>query len=99
MKPGDPETRTHDHKRTGTACLMAALDVSTGKAAGRTVEQEGLGSRRGVEEGAPEAAKDGIVKSNQTTWLFRLTHLQIPPLSQPFCESAEALGSALFQHK
>ena len=34
MKPGHPETRTHDYKRDGTACLMAALDnVSSHKSA------------------------------------------------------------------
>ena len=31
------------------------------------LEQEARGSRRGVEEGAPEAARNGIVKKNQTT--------------------------------
>lgn len=37
MKPGHPETRTHDDKRNGTTCLMAALDVATGKVTGRMV--------------------------------------------------------------
>ena len=35
MKPGHPETRTHDYKRDGTACLMAALDTAAGKVTGR----------------------------------------------------------------
>ena len=35
MKPGHPETRTHDCRRSGTACLMAALDVATGKVTGQ----------------------------------------------------------------
>ena len=39
MKPGHPETRMHDCKRNGTACLMAALDVSTGKVTGQMVER------------------------------------------------------------
>ena len=39
MKPGHPETRTHDCKRNGTACLMAALDVATGKVAGQMVDR------------------------------------------------------------
>ena len=37
MKPGHAETGTHDCKRNGTACLLAALDVATGKVVGRTV--------------------------------------------------------------
>ena len=37
MKAGHPETRTHDYRRNGTACLMAALDTATGKVTGQTV--------------------------------------------------------------
>ena len=37
MKPGHAETRTHDYRRNGTTCLLAALDVATGKVVGRTV--------------------------------------------------------------
>ena len=39
MKPGHSETRTHDTKRNGTTCLMAALDVATGKVTGQMVER------------------------------------------------------------
>ena len=39
MKPGHPETRTHDYKRNGTTCLLAALDVATGKVIGQMVER------------------------------------------------------------
>ena len=39
MKPGHAETRTHDYKRNGTTCLLAALDVATGKVVGQTVER------------------------------------------------------------
>ncbi len=35
MKPGHPETRTHDGKRSGTTCLMAALAVATGTVTGQ----------------------------------------------------------------
>ena len=37
MKAANPETRTHDYKRNGTACLMAALDVASGKVTGQNV--------------------------------------------------------------
>ena len=37
MKSGHPETRTHDDKRNGTTCLMAALDVATGTVTGQMV--------------------------------------------------------------
>lgn len=39
MKPGHAETRTHDYRRNGTTCLLAALDVATGKVVGQTVER------------------------------------------------------------
>ncbi len=37
MRPGHPEICTQDDKRNGTTCLMAALDVATGKVTGRMV--------------------------------------------------------------
>ncbi len=39
MKPGHAETRTHDYRRNGTTCLLAALDVATGKVVRQTVER------------------------------------------------------------
>ena len=39
MKAGHPETRTHDDTGNGTTCLMAALDVATGKVTGQMVER------------------------------------------------------------
>ncbi len=39
MKPGAAETRTHDYRRNAATCLMAALDVATGRAAGQMVER------------------------------------------------------------
>ena len=39
MKPRHARTITHDYKRNGTTCLLAALDVATGKVVGQTVEQ------------------------------------------------------------
>ena len=39
MKPGHPGTRTHDYGRNETTCLVTALDISTGKVMGRTVER------------------------------------------------------------
>ena len=39
MTSDHPETRTHDYRRHGTARLLAALDVATGKVVGRTVER------------------------------------------------------------
>ena len=37
IKPDHPGTRTHDDTRAGTICLMAALDVATGKITGQMV--------------------------------------------------------------
>lgn len=39
MKPGHARTRTHDHRRNGTTCLPAALDVATGRVVGRTADR------------------------------------------------------------
>ena len=39
MTSDHEETRTHDYRRHGTTCLLAALDVATGKVVGRTVER------------------------------------------------------------
>ncbi len=36
MKPGHAGTRTHDYRRNGTTCLLAALDTVTGQVVGRT---------------------------------------------------------------
>lgn len=36
MRPGQPERRTHDYVRHGTATLFAALDVATGEVTGRS---------------------------------------------------------------
>ena len=36
MRPGQPERRTHDYVRHGTATLFAALDIATGEVTGRT---------------------------------------------------------------
>ncbi len=38
MKPGRPEARTQCHKRNGTTCLMAAVDVATAKVTGQVHE-------------------------------------------------------------
>jgi hypothetical protein len=35
MRPGQPERRTHDYVRHGTAILFAALDAATGEVTGR----------------------------------------------------------------
>ena len=39
MKPGHPETRTHDYRRNGTTCLMAALDTATGRVVGQMTQR------------------------------------------------------------
>ena len=39
MTSDHEETRTHDYRRHGTARLLAALDVATGKVVGRTVKR------------------------------------------------------------
>ena len=68
MKPGHPGTRTHDDKRNGTTCLMAALDVATGKVAGRMVDrhrsQEFLAFLDHVAEGIDPGAAVHVILDN-----------------------------------
>ncbi|MCY3879379.1 MAG: IS630 family transposase [Rhodobacteraceae bacterium] len=40
MKPGHAGTKTHDHKRNGTACLLTALDAATCKAIHQTARRQ-----------------------------------------------------------
>jgi len=39
MRPGLPESRTHDYRRHGTASLFAALDIKTGKVIGKCYQR------------------------------------------------------------
>lgn len=39
LKPGQPERRTHDDKRNGTASLFAAFDTATGQVIGRVTNR------------------------------------------------------------
>jgi transposase len=39
LRPGQPERRTHDYVRHGTATLFAALDIATGEVTGRTTQR------------------------------------------------------------
>ena len=68
MKPGHPETRTHDYKRNGTTCLMAALDVATGKVTGQMVKrhrsEEFLAFLEHVSEGIKPGTPVHVVLDN-----------------------------------
>ena len=68
MKPGHPETRTHDYKRNGTTCLLAALDIATGKVVGRMVErhrsEEFLAFLDHVAEGIAPGTKVHVILDN-----------------------------------
>ena len=50
MTPGPAETRTHDTRRNGTTCRLAALDTATGKVVGRTVERHRAAEFRAVRD-------------------------------------------------
>ncbi len=74
MKPGHAATRTHDYERNAATCLMAALDVATGKVVGRTVErhrsEEFLAFldlvSEGIEPGVPVHVVQGDVSSRRS---------------------------------
>ncbi len=68
MKPGHPEIRTHDDKRNGTTCLMAALDVATGKVTGQMVKrhrsEEFLAFLEFVSEGIEPGTQVHVILDN-----------------------------------
>ena len=76
MKPGHPETRTHDYKRNGTTCLMAALDVATGKVTGQ--RWPGVTARR---NSSPSPASSPKGSSREPRFMSSST--MSPPTGRP----------------
>ncbi len=78
MRPGQPERRTHDHKRHGTTDLFAALDVKAGKVIGackgrhRAVEFRAFLDQ--VEAAVPADLDVHLVLDNLKTHKTRLVH-------------------------
>ena len=78
MRPGQPERRTHDHRRHGTLDLFAALDVKAGTVIGacerrhRSVEFRAFLDR--VERGVPPGLEEHLVLDNLKTHKTRLVH-------------------------
>ena len=102
MRPGKPESRTHDYQRNGTTTLSAALDVATGDVLGqckkRHRHQEFLSFLKVVEKHYPEQ-EIHLVLDNYAThkqpnvrkWLARHPrfHLHFTPTSASWMNQIE----------
>lgn len=108
MKPGKPETRTHDYKRHGTVTLFAALNVATGEVLGqfekRHRHQELLGFLQTLDEHYPEGEIHIVLDNysphkhlNVKHWLGRRPryHLHFTPTSASWMNQIETWFSLL----
>jgi transposase len=108
MRPGKPETRTHDYKRHGTTTLFAALNVATGTVVGHFEErhrhQEFLRFLGTVDEAYPEGDLHLILDNysphkhpNVKQWLARRPryHLHFTPTSASWMNQIETWFSLL----
>lgn len=103
LRPGLPETRTHDYERHGTTSLFAALDVATGKVIGechrRHRHQEFLKFMETVEAKLPPNVEVHLVLDNYGThktpkvvrWFARHPryHLHFTPTSGSWVNQVE----------
>ena len=103
MKPGFPETRTHDYYRHGTTSLFAALDVASGEVVGRCYRQhrhqEFLRFLRVIDKEFPKELELHLILDNYQThktpeiqrWLIRHPrfHLHFIPTSTSWLNQVE----------
>ena len=69
MKPGKPERHDHEYQRHGTQCLIANLDVATGK-----IKSPSLGDTR-TEEDFLSHIKQTISESPTSSWILIMDQL------------------------
>lgn len=71
LRPGQPESRTHDYHRHGTTSLFAALDVATGKVIGqchqRHRHQEFLRFLNRIDKEVPKELEIHLIMDNYAT--------------------------------
>ena len=102
MRPGNPQSRTHDYQRNGTTTLFAALDLATGKVLGKCKKrhrhQEFLGFLRTVEKHYPDQEIHLVLDNygthkqpNVRKWLARRPrfHLHFTPTSASWMNQIE----------
>lgn len=108
MRPGNPETRTHDYKRHGTTTLFSALNVATGKVIGRFEEhhrhQELLRFLQTIDDHYPEGEIHLIMDNysphkhlNVKAWFARRPryHVHFTPTSASWMNQVETWFSLL----
>jgi transposase len=77
LRPGQPERRTHDYQRHGTASLFAALDVAVGSVIGRCYKRHrAIEFRRFLDEIAnvPPQLEVHLVLDNASSHKTKLIH-------------------------
>jgi transposase len=108
MRPGNPETRTHDYKRHGTTTLFAALNVATGEVIGQFEErhrhQELLRFLQTIDEHYPDGEIHLIIDNysphkhpSVKEWFARRPryHLHFTPTSASWMNQIETWFSLL----
>lgn len=113
LRPGQPESGTHDYKRHGTTSLFAALDVATGQVVGRCFRRHrSVEFRRFldvIETNVPPELDVHLVLDNYGThktalihrWLVQHPrfHLHFTPTSASWLNLVERIFSDLTQKK
>jgi len=69
MRPGKPERHDHEYQRHGTQCLIANLDIATGK-----IMSPSLGDTR-TEEDFLSHIKQTIARSPTSSWILVMDQL------------------------
>ncbi len=108
MRPGNPETRTHDYKCHGTTTLFSALNVATGKVIGHFEDQhrhqELLRFLQTIDEHYPEGEIHVIMDNysphkhpNVKEWFARRPryHVHFTPTSASWMNQVETWFSLL----
>lgn len=113
MRPGLPETRTHDYKRYGTTNLFAALDVATGRVIGkikrRHRSREFIDFLREIDRSVPADLDVHLILDNYGThkteqvrhWFLRHPryHCHFTPTSSSWLNQVERFFAALTMHQ
>lgn len=108
MRPGQPERRTHDYVRHGTATLFAAFDVATGEVTGKVYtrhrHQEFLAFLKVIDQRYPDIEIHVVLDNYRThkhpvvkAWLLENPrfHLHFTPTSASWLNQVETWFSIL----
>jgi transposase len=109
LRPGLPETRTHDYSRHGTTTLFAALDIATGKVTGEVHRRHRSTEFKGfldtIDKNVPKDLEVHLVMDNYGThktpliqrWMLRHPrfHFHFTPTYSSWINQVERWFAAL----